>query len=844
MKNAIRGAAVTACIVVGLVACLSAPKPRGPVDSFAFVAGTNKGLAANVVGVINPGTDPQEIRLILPPGTDAHALVATLSLSKEGVITVVSSGTRVVQENGVTPNDFSVPVTYAVEIPGDKKPWTYRVLVREAETNAQLGILAVPPGAVMTPQFSPAIHAYAVTVPFGTASVQIQAGGQSRALKSITVDGMVMPGVAGTATVPFQSVQERTILIESVAEDGVTRAQYTVTIQRAPPDTNSALASLDLGQTQIFPAFSPRQMGYQATVPFAAQQMVIHARSQSRVATVSLLPSAPSGSTAGGPMAFHGDPASRAGSTVDLPPDQAFSIVVQVTAEDGSVQQYTVDVNRAPPDHNADLASLGVSSGTLTPPFSPRVPQYALMLPSTVESVVLTPAPSSPVATVMIAGQPSAVASQGVTVPVAPGASAMVVFSVRAEDGFQRQYVVQVNRQKDGNALLGSLQLGGARIAPAFDSSVILYDVTVPAGAPSFTLQPVAQSRLAAVAVEGRPAGAAPMALTLPPTGRRTVVIDVTAQNGTVVRYTLRVAREAPPTTAPDTATPTPTSPASPTSPSPSPADQSGYLNMPADAGPDRVVVMTRGLKLAAREAAAMAAANDQPGQIARITVRAYRTQTVITQYPARVEPAAQGRDMVIALNARSNGLALGRDRMVEVELAIPTRAGKVLYYAEAQPGSGEVRVDVPFLLYGDRPALAWPAPGAPVSVGGLRPVLAPGTDRAVDKEDFPRSSRGGMAITVQLTDAATGKVYGTAAAAAGPGPQRERRLQLDVPIQVPEGATLKYLLSATAKNGKAWTAEGTAQAWTTEPAYPSGFQPVLLPVEDDLKPAGGPGGK
>ena len=57
--------------------------------------------------------------------------------------------------------------------------------------------------------------------------------------------------------------------------------------------------------------------------------------------------------------------------------------------------------------------------------------------------------------------------------------------------------------------------------------------------------------------------------------------------------------------------------------------------------------------------------------------------------------------------------------------------------------------------------------------------------------------------------------------------------------VRVPEGATVKYVLSATAKNGKAWTAQGSAQVWTTAMAYPAGFQAVFLPVSDDLAPAG-----
>jgi len=360
--------------------------------------------------------------------------------------------------------------------------------------------------------------------------------------------------------------------------------------------------------------------------------------------------------------------------------------------------------------------------------------------------------------------------------------------------------------------------LTGAKIAPAFDSSVILYDVAVAADAPSFTVTAAAQSRWATVAVEGKPAGNAPITFTVPPVGRRTVMIDVTAQNGTMIRYTLRVVREAaaPANEGNQNTQTNQTNSASSGTQSSTQAETTAALTMPPDAGNDRVLVTTRGLRLGAKEAADLAAAADQPGLIARITVRSYRTAAVITQYPGRVEAAARGKEMVIALNARSNGVTLPRDRMVEVELAIPTKAGKYLYYTGAQPAAGEVRIEVPFLLYGDKPAVAWPPAGTLVPVSGLLSTMPPGKERAMDKEDFPKNAKGAVTLTVTLEDAA-----------------------LDKPIQVPEGATVKYVLSATAKNGKAWTAAGTAQVWTTDPAYPTGFQPVILPVSDDLAPGG-----
>jgi hypothetical protein len=53
--------------------------------------------------------------------------------------------------------------------------------------------------------------------------------------------------------------------------------------------------------------------------------------------------------------------------------------------------------------------------------------------------------------------------------------------------------------------------------------------------------------------------------------------------------------------------------------------------------------------------------------------------------------------------------------------------------------------------------------------------------------------------------------------------------------FNLPEGGTVRYTLSAKAKNGAAWSAAGTAQIWTTNLAYEGGFEPVVLRLADDL---------
>jgi hypothetical protein len=107
-----------------------------------------------------------------------------------------------------------------------------------------------------------------------------------------------------------------------------------------------------------------------------------------------------------------------------------------------------------------------------------------------------------------------------------------------------------------------------------------------------------------------------------------------------------------------------------------------------------------------------------------------------------------------------------------------------------------------------------------------------------VDKEDFDKNSKGEYSISVEITDARTGFSYGKDAVSSPPGVGRDRALAFGKSIQVPEGAVAKYILTAKAKNGRLWTATGTAPVWTMLLNYPSGFQPVALAVSEDLAPA------
>ncbi|WP_171650543.1 alginate lyase family protein [Paenibacillus foliorum] len=92
------------------------PAPRKELVAFSF-----QGLYVPVIGTINN----DEITLDVPNGTDVTSLIATFKTSGQRV--KIGS---ILQESGVTANDFTNPVVYSVESPsGSSRNYTIRVNV-------------------------------------------------------------------------------------------------------------------------------------------------------------------------------------------------------------------------------------------------------------------------------------------------------------------------------------------------------------------------------------------------------------------------------------------------------------------------------------------------------------------------------------------------------------------------------------------------------------------------------------------------------------------------------------------------------------------------------------------
>ena len=190
---------------------------------------------------------------------------------------------------------------------------------------------------------------------------------------------------------------------------------YSTTIA-APLSGNNQLATLNVANADISPAFAPSTIHYTASVPFSTSSLQVNATAADSKAKVSI-----------------DNPALIPGATT--------LITIKVTAENGAVREYTISVARAQdPNYvkssNADLKALQVEGFPLSPAFSANVSQYYVWLPYEQETVSVSAAVADGKATLSIQEPAQLIPGQGNAVTV----------TVTAEDGSQRVYTVTAVR--------------------------------------------------------------------------------------------------------------------------------------------------------------------------------------------------------------------------------------------------------------------------------------------------------------------------------------------------------------------------------------------------------------
>ncbi len=240
---------------------------------------------------------------------------------------------------------------------------------RLASTDATLSALSISTGT-LSPTFSSGTTSYTVTYPYSFTGTVTITGTKNHAYASISSGSysLSLPTAGSTGSM-FITVQ---------SQSGNT-STYTVNIVRAAASTDANLSNLTISTGTLSPTFSSGTTSYTVTYPYSFTGTVtITGTKNHAYASIS------SGSYS---LAL-----STKWSTGTM--------FITVTAENNSTKTYTVTIIRMPASTDANLSSLTLSTGTLSPTFASGTTSYTVqMLYSYIGTITSTPLASNAYAT-------------------------------------------------------------------------------------------------------------------------------------------------------------------------------------------------------------------------------------------------------------------------------------------------------------------------------------------------------------------------------------------------------------------------------------------------------------
>jgi gliding motility-associated-like protein len=403
---------------------------------------------------------------------------------------------------------------------------TYSIAVSRAPSSiVALSNLTVNPGTLI-PAFNSSTLSYVASVSNATTSITVTPTAAD-ASATVTVNGAPVTSGTASAAIPL-TIGSNTITTVVTAQDGVTTTTYTITVTRAA-STIATLSNLVLSSGTLTPAFASGITSYTASVANIITSITATPTTTDATAIVTVNGTAVASGTA------------SAGIPLIVGPN---TITTVVTAQDGTTTDtYTVIITRAP-SSIATLSNLTLSSGSLTPVFNSGTTSYIAGVSTATTSITVTPTVTDPTATVTVNGAAVTSGSASGAIPLVFGPNTITVV-VTAQDGTTRDtYTVIVTRTASSIATLSNLTISSGTLSPNFNSAVTSYAASVTNATSSVTLTPTATDANATITVNGiavasgSPSGSIPLQV-----GSNVVTVVVTAQDGTIVTYTVTVSR-------------------------------------------------------------------------------------------------------------------------------------------------------------------------------------------------------------------------------------------------------------------------------------------------------------
>jgi gliding motility-associated-like protein len=403
---------------------------------------------------------------------------------------------------------------------------TTKVNIAVLQNTATLAQLQLSSGT-LSPAFSATTTSYTANLGNGFTSVTVKPT-IAHAGATVTVNGTTVASGAksGPITLP---VGQTTITTVVNASGGAPTNTYTITVTRAA-SSNATLSNLKINAgIAISPVFAPSTTTYNATVPNGTGSITITPTTADANATVTVNGSPVTSKTASDPIYL----------SVGLNP-----ITTEVTAQDGTIVDYTINVTRTP-SSDANLSALVISPGALSPSFTPGNTSYSVSVANNVNWLNLRPTGENATATITVGDEQVQSGTEGEPISLNVGTNTINIMMAASDGTTTQTYTLTVTRAASSNAYLQNLRVSTGTLSPAFHYTTNGYTVEVPNATTSISVTAVLADETATMTIEGTPAtsrtAVGPITLA---TGVNSIAVNVTAQDGTPNNYLISVTRD------------------------------------------------------------------------------------------------------------------------------------------------------------------------------------------------------------------------------------------------------------------------------------------------------------
>jgi len=461
------------------------------------------------------------------------------AISNNNNATIKINGTSVTSGTASSPINLNVGtnvVNIVVTSQNNVNSTIYQVTVTRAallSTDATLSNLTISNGT-LTPTFNGSMVLYADTVDNSVGSVTVTAT-TNESHAQLTINGVVVRSGTASSLINL-NVGQNKITIVVTAQDGITIKTYTINVTRSQPlpSSDASLSSLTISNGSL--SFNSQTTSYTVSVANSVSSVTVtptHNQVNARIIVNGV-----------------GVNSGTASEVINLSVGSN-TITVSVTAQDNTtIKIYKIIVNRAAPSASSDatLRSLLVTGGSLNPTFNSATTHYTESVSYNTGIITVLPVINESHATVLVNGTFVNSGTLSGPISLTVGSNTITVF-VKAQDGTTTiTYTVIVTRLPlvlSNNALLSNLLISSGTLNPIFNSSIVGYTNVVDNTVSSITITPVTSDSHAKLTVNGFPisSGSSSNSISLS-TGINTIIIVVTAQNGTTQKtYTLTVER-------------------------------------------------------------------------------------------------------------------------------------------------------------------------------------------------------------------------------------------------------------------------------------------------------------